>query len=439
MINQVARYKSVNELMTKKHEIIRGSVLRIIEAYAILLLVFLLVIRSSYYISGEKIINNYTKSVHTIQAEGIYPKVYGNCFGFYDNYSDALLLNIIINQSKERDSGKLSLAVANYYTTYEEDPIEVLEEALVAAPTENDSKYTRYWLGVVPIIKFFLLFFGLADIRHIIQLVYIFLNIIVTYMQVSRLGWKYTVPYMLVMGVFGVSYNVNCLSFCTDIIVMQIVLILILWRKSFLYRKNRFIFYFVTGAFTFFLNFLSVPIYTLGIPLLYELMFDKNNGKVVAIRFKSMVSACTAWFSGYVIFVLTKMILSYFMFGDYSGITHLKQWSGVGGGTIGDKVYMVMMNFFRFFEPVPVFVMICIICLYMFSVKKYHINKEFKLVDYADFIGIMFVPPIWLFIWSSHAGHAFDVFYWGVSLIGLLFLMSDSINFPKGSVRDDKL
>lgn len=63
-------------------------------------------------ISSNTIRGNIIDAYEVLNTEGLYPSAYGLSFGFYDNWTDAYLLNIMWNQDAEHP---LVSGIANYY------------------------------------------------------------------------------------------------------------------------------------------------------------------------------------------------------------------------------------------------------------------------------------------------------------------------------------
>lgn len=397
----------------------------------------------SSLIPNKTVKNNLQDSYRILSAEGLYTSQFGNSTAMWDNWTDSLILNIIANQS---NTNILKSAIANNKTVNSSDNSTIFDLGLAVDLEQDDTEqvedYSRYWVGIAAPLKLLLTVFDLQQIRYLIFIVFALMQGLLFIRINKKLNTAYTIAYMLSTTIVCSYYNVCSLAFSTDLLVMQIFMFIIIHRQTTAFwDKNRCFYYFMIGSFTFFINFLSAPLLTLGFPLILEMLLTNKENKI-----RQTVKAAAAWFGGYVITILIKQILAKLVLGRQSGLWQILHWSGLKMGEadnntsiitrlfngssglenqlrLSDRFAKVHLRSLDIINSTTGFILLIIIIavvIMLLHKKIIFIRPDKQMV--AIFIMIGLLPFLWLFIFAVHAGHGFDSINLSVFIFACLSL-----------------
>ncbi|MDR3314787.1 MAG: hypothetical protein LBS96_10105 [Oscillospiraceae bacterium] len=161
--------------------------------------------------------------------------------------------------------------------------------------------YTRYWHGYQVYLRPALVLGDYARLRQWNAVAQITLLCILAALLAKRLHTVFA-------ALFGISLASVCwvvvpfsFQFSSVFLIMLVstILLLSLYDKPW-FRKRLPQFFFVVGAITVFIDFLTAPILTLGIPLVILLLLRRRDGQETTVGgFKAIFWQGLAWGSGY--------------------------------------------------------------------------------------------------------------------------------------------
>ena len=281
----------------------------VILLYLALLATFTTLMIVVHMIPRSAIQKNFIKSVELFEQEGDYfylPTFYGSIF--MDNFSDCYMHNVAycVDTSHPVDA-----AMCNY--RYRDNTKMVVsmrhltDGQLIAKPFE----YGKYWHGYLVTLRPLL---TIMDYRSIRKLNGIVLALLVTCALV--LMWRKLSPAIAICFVVAMVMVHSVVipwslqySTCYYITLTSIILLLKFNRFTSSWRYQLMSF-FAIGAFTSFLDFLTTPIMTLGVPLTVVLLNDKTNYQT-----KLIVGLTLAWGTGYICMWMSKWMLAILLTG----------------------------------------------------------------------------------------------------------------------------
>jgi hypothetical protein len=168
--------------------------------------------------------------------------------------------------------------------------------------------YPRYWHGYLVFLRPMLTVFSLREIRYFnIVLLYSLLAVTVVLLK-RRTNWTIAVSFALAMQLGGFQAVPVSLQFSSMFYVMLVASIIVLKR----YGRRSFdsklpYFFFTVGATAAFIDFLTAPLLTLGVPLIIILLIRLYNNTT---EFKRDVAFlfwnCVSWAGGYFILWFIK-------------------------------------------------------------------------------------------------------------------------------------
>lgn len=229
---------------------------------------------------------NRDASYAVLDAEGWYPRTStvssedGYFLSFYpdvlDNSSDMIMLTIAMDSS---DGNPLVRAMESF--------------------SDYAESYSYYWHGYVAILRPLLLFFDFSEIR--------LLNSACQILIILLLGWligrEKGIGYVLAFAASYILMNPRTVSMglqysWTFYIAYGGTLALLCKREFFEQKQRIFCFFMIEGMLTSYLDLLTCPLLTWGIPLLWWIMIDRQEKKE-AEWIKAVVLSGCVWILGY--------------------------------------------------------------------------------------------------------------------------------------------
>lgn len=283
----------------KMHNVILIVILGILLGFILLLLAYLL--------PASRMKSNVEKSTYSFYMEGTYRRIIDKYESTkLDNYTDAIMLESAMYDGNESIIEKV-MDVYRYNNNEEGSPSEQLVKYFSKDDIQWDRvSYHNYWHGYLLVLKPMLLFFDYADIRMINIAAQFALLIIIAYLLTKRNLGKFIFPFFTsILVIMPITVSLS-LQFSTIfyIFIIAIIIMLLFHEKL----KERYIYFFlILGMITSFMDFLTTPILTLGMPIVLLIILNKNNWKE---DIKDIIKLCVAWGIGYAGMWVGKWILS---------------------------------------------------------------------------------------------------------------------------------
>lgn len=298
------------------------SIFKYISVFAILIIIFNILLFLSSLFPSSLIEQNVKESAQKLYEEGNLYKFPQSCYITNNNYTDALMINEAYsinnknpiysymavrknykeNQTKKelRDQNGELITINNgnickedFYNTVGE-----LKE-FVEGKTEISVSYARYWHGYLPVLRTVLIFFNVVQIRYILLILFIILLIYSCILIKKKLGLDISIIFafsLITQGYFYVSYS---LESAPVFIVMMISSIILLKRIEKI--KNFYLYIFIIAMITNFVDYLTVPLITLAMPLYIYILYIQENNKNINTKYyiKVILKAIIVWGIGY--------------------------------------------------------------------------------------------------------------------------------------------
>lgn len=171
--------------------------------------------------------------------------------------------------------------------------------------------YPRYWHGYLTVLRPMLALFNYLQIRYISMFLFMILIAGVFTKMKERLGWGIAISFILGLCMTYIIIIPWSLQFSPVYYIMLIYTLLVLLRYSSEKANKNFwlLSFMVIGVITNFIDFLTAPLLTLGIPLSIITLFDlqcKKRKDVIVNQFFYMVF----WGIGYAFSWITKWLLA---------------------------------------------------------------------------------------------------------------------------------
>ncbi len=248
----------------------------------------------------------------------------------FHNSTDAIMLNIIYGMDDFDKIDSIMKGRRNYITGAKQEVFEDANGNLLKVGDMNFSmvgeyvrlvnndetqevfEYVRYWHGYIVILRLLLVFIDIVEIRIVLQiLLYMMLAFLMFMLFNNKKGFE---ACLILVGYFllDLSTWVNNIQGMFVMLVSLATSIGIVTRK--INNDNLPFSLFVTGAIVSYLDFLTVPLVSLLLPLIiHNIVRDEDDSlQDIIILF---VKSAIAWAIGYIGFWAAKWVIADLLYG----------------------------------------------------------------------------------------------------------------------------
>lgn len=258
----------------------------------------------TYAIPPQTVQQNLKSSSFTLINEGEVPRYSRAITGAkIDNFTASIML---MTASFDGTDNLLYNALANKRIDFKRKNQPANLFFALTTPPNNEAEiveYARYWHGYLIILKPLLLGLDLTGIRIASFILQTLLLLTACFLIFKRLGGTYVVAFLAAIFCLNPVTIALSLPFSGVYTLMLIALIAVLtatpaqWYKIFLW----------TGIATAFIDLLSAPLITLGLPLIFCLCLTPTGLKQ---GFNTLLKCSTSWLVGYAGFWFSKWIIA---------------------------------------------------------------------------------------------------------------------------------
>lgn len=385
---------------------------KLLITYIILLILFTTSIIAAFAIPTSFIKKNVIESATQIKEEGLWFKPFGFFLFQIDNMTDCLMMNICVSAD---ENNKIKAAMMAEFAqplnggiTYHE----MANTTLMAAEKgrqfiKEHNEYSRYWHGYQIILRPLLCIFNYKQIRIINYIALFSLFSFVLILLYRNAGKAASLSFLATMVVTNAFIIPLALQFSTCFYIAFLSMIALLSKPDIIKNKSKSaVTFFIIGAITSFMDFLTTPILTLGLPLAAAMMAD-NKGKNASTR--NITANSMAWFGGYASLWASKWIVASIVTGENMVAGALANAQYRMGGTIvfGGK----LMSFGQFFSKITesqqyktLFVLLVIVAALAIVAAAFLLyRKRAYLKPYGWLLVIAAMPALWFIVLKNHS------------------------------------
>lgn len=419
--------------MYNKKEAILKKAKNLSLIYILLISIFVITMAISYALPNKNIIKNTKESMPKLLEEGLYPKVFFDSHkSQLDNFTDSWMLNIAISADNKHP---LKSSLANPYKESKDakDKIEQLNKSL----NEKDlleGEYSRYWHGYQIVLRPLLLIFNYEQIRYINMFGLMSLFMIVAYLIKKEIGTRYVISFLVSMLMIMFMISPMSLQFSSMFYMTFIsMIVVIIYHKQI--KKNNYLIYifFIIGALTSFVDLLTVPLLTLGFPLITYILLQEKNNNLLTNTIETIKSSIiwaigygTTWATKWIIatIVLKKNIIKNALSQILSRTSHEAENIHL------HKIDVIKKNTDLIFDVfiIKLFIIALIVWLILFI-----ISKRKNIINILPILLISIYPILWYVVLENHSYMHFWFTYrsLGVSIFAVTSFMMYSIDIYK--------
>lgn len=419
-----------------KNEVVK-EILRYVIIFIAMLLLFCIAMIIAYALPNERIRG------HIEESKEVLLKYNGNpLFGEYvkgaqlDEYTDLLIINTAINKGKEDNESILVRAFENSRFSEESGNQYIsLEQTIDNDELYNNQEYSRYWHGIQTIIRPLLLFFNYEEIRYLFMMVIFMLFVLATIFIYKNLNIAHALSFvftMIAVCIFIVPVSMQ--YFCVfAIMLITIILVNLLYKKQ---KENLYPYlFFIVGGITTFLDLLTAPLLTLGIPLIYVVLLKNKKECNIKNTIFEVIKLSILWCIAYVgIFFAKWVIASIILQKDVISVAINNILFRANGSEEhpATRLGAIKENIAFLYNTVLLAELIVIVIAWAILMIK---NRK-KIKNIKPIIPLLFVaiyPYVWYMTFAGHSTiHAWFTYrIQAIALLGVLSAMIECIDEKK--------
>lgn len=323
----------------------------------------------------------------------------------------------------------------------EYDPVTELHN-FVNGKVDTSIEYARYWHGYLPILRTMLIFFNISSIRFVYLILFFSLFVSLLVLLKKRIDTRVSIIFgigLIFYEYFYVSYSLESSHIFITMIISCIWLLIRIDKI-----KNFYLYIFIVACISNFVDYLTVPLITLALPLYIYIIYNRKNNKfTIKEEMRMIVIASIVWGIGYSLTWVSKWILYDVIYNRElvkSAITQVLYRTSRENELTSMTICNILLIFFLK-NCKYIFIGSIIIYLYAlakaFNKNKYEIkviNNLFKyLKSIIPLLTIAILPIIWYVILANHTVlHIFFVHrHMLINCIGILLCVYESLSIKK--------
>lgn len=422
--------------------------------YGIVFLILIFIFNFLLFIGSlfpSKIIaQNVKESSETLSDEGDVYQFFEYLDIVNNNFTDALMINeaysidnthpihsyMTVRKNYNKEMTKNSIQdISEELTSInfdDYDPVGELEEFL-NGDIDTSVNYARYWHGYLPILRTLLIFFNITEIRRILLIIFIILFIYLIKLIKEKIGTITAIIFaiaLIMQGYFFVSYSLESTPI---FIVMMTSSIILLKRIDKL--KSLYLYIFIIACITNFVDYLTVPLITLAIPLLLYILYKQKNNKEIDYKeyILIIIKSSIIWLIGYSITWLSKWIIYDVIYKEgliksaiHQVIYRTKNSNSNTDVTIQDVLVTLIGKNLRYaIEALNVEILVIFVMIKRYKIKLKPASEYIK--ENIPIIIISAMPLVWYIVLTNHTvlHLRFTYRHMLIFLIGILICMKN--------------
>lgn len=391
---------------------------KLLITYLALLTSFTLLLIGVFSIPTSMLRGNIIRSVMQIEDEGLWFKPCGFYLFQIDNMTDCQMLRIDATADSSRPVWAAMMAeqfdnAADTLHPYLEVTRSTLAVAKNGRPENCEyTNYSRYWHGYQVILRPLLLFADYSHIRIINYTALTFLLLFVAYAIYRVLGRASSVSFLISLLATNFFIVPLAIQFSTCFYIAFIAMLLFLLNPKIIERRHTVaVVFFIVGALTAYMDFLTTPLLTLAMPLVtVGLLFQqrKRHHHTASTNWL-MIKFSLYWFGGYASLWTSKWLLGYIL----TGYNILESAVGSAGLRLGSTIvyggeettisHLVSLSLQKITAVVPLYALVAAVVLIISACIIYLYTNRKHTHTCSWLLLIAAMPVIWFLVMKNHS------------------------------------
>ena len=304
--------------------------------------------------------------------------------------------------------------------------------------------YSRYYHGHLTIFRPLFLLFNVSGARNCMSVILIGIFIFTVFLLNKKLGFRFAFVFsilIIVFGYFSASQSMQQSPLLLTIMVSLMILLLNIEK----YDKEKFMYHiFVTGCFSAFYDYLTVPVLSLALPLLVFYAYNiKNNVANIELNnfwkvFWDLVKIGISWSIGMGCMWLTKVIIVELVYKTNNIWLGISQVLYRSGGEIPYFEFFVIKGAIpHFFKTTAMGIGVFALTTVLIDrIKFFKANKK----DWQKNISLILIgciPLAWFIIFYNHSLFHYTLFTYR-NIVVLMMAVFYTITLDKKELDGNK-
>ena len=362
---------------------------------------------------------NAEESLQHLVSEGAYPIPYDGASQL-DNFTDKLMVGMNTEDIQTEDP--LYLAMFN--------------------PTFlKGENYSRYWHGYQVFLRPMLVLFSIVQIRQIMTLLFFSLICLNFLMLWKKLTFLHSFAFLVTMICLSITVVGVSLQFFSVFAIMLFFNLYLFAFTDISKAKYISVAFMAVGMITNFLDLLTAPLLTLGVPLIIYIALLYKTGETRWLEgFKKIIFSSVAWVMGYGLCWVSKWALASIVLKQniFSDAFHQILFRTNGNEEYAiSRINAVYVNILRLLSENGTFliVMAAVIVLAVLMIIFKAKRSDYKTATL--FVVIALFPVIWYFVLANHSSiHSWFTFRAaGIGVFAMLTALASVVNTELFSKR----
>ena len=275
------------------------------------------------------------------------------------------------------------------------------------------SGYARYWHGYLVLLRPLLMLFSYRSIRYLSLFHITLLMFGAAVMLSKKLGTHFTFLFGFVLCMCNYNIFPYSLQFSSIFYVMlYAVLIIMILDKRLLNNNNEWYIYtfLAIGSITNYVDFLTAPLLTLGIPLtLCYILRNKYLEQTYISNLRYLFIGSLYWGAGYASTWISKWILTYIIDSNaiIVSVSQAARLRLIGGEYEGryyplDRIQMLSANISSMYPPVLIILLVIIILALLLFIIRHH-KPASRIYSMSPVLFLCVYPYIWYMVMAHHS------------------------------------
>lgn len=397
---------------------------KLIVAYVAMAMAFSVLMIGVSCIPRSAVSRNVVSSMKVMEDEGLYRQIMNFKLFQLDNFTDTYMMNLIVSADSQHP---VEAAMMNYnykssnFLDLAYDTEKVAQDQF---PSGGEDSYARYWHGYQIVLKPLLVIMDYSAIRIVNYIAMAILLFGVAVLMWKLVGRKACVLFLTSLLLINFPIVPLSLQFSTCFYISFIAMLLVMkWHKIWEDESNLLTLFFCIGGVTAFMDFLTTPQLTLGLPLICYMLMSEKKGK-----WKQVICVSCVWALGYGLLWASKWGLGYLLTGN-DILAAAKEAAELRTSDVYKGMHMTVPGIVGFIwnviqakHLVGVLVAALLFVFVMTVVYVKAIDGKKKVKDYAYLLIIMLMVPVWFLVLRNHSiQHGW--FTWRAGLLSLYSLL----------------
>lgn len=386
----------------------------------------------AYCIPQKMIMENVLESSYLLKDGGIYTLAPDYYSLRIDTFTDSWMMNIA---SWSGNEPILEKALGAYYYDFASIPTEggrgpwlALTEISNGNYNLQRGSYARYWHGYIFFLKLALTVMNYSDIR-VLNFFILFSLFAYLFYTLANENKQCCIPFAISIMILCPLSTFFCMAY-TGVIFISLLSSIILIKQKW-WDKNRSLLYIsfvVIGMLTAWIDVLSFPLLTLGIPLIFVVCYWNTTTYKDAICSVLILSIC--WTIGYagmwaMKWILSSMVLGTNVVADALGAARVRASKQTVGDHTPISLIDVIIETWKILNKKAYLIMVVVGIIYTLKKWRFNIMKVHDKKKALQLLIIAIYPIGWCFAMTEHTyEHSLFTFrIWGITTFALLSIL----------------